>query len=735
LVFATSVVAYPPAALAAEASAVSPPAPQEQTEARPKPSPAASTEAAAGADLSLEQLDQMSLEQLMNIPVTVATKTAVVATEAPSIVTVIPRSTLAAMGYRSVGEALRSVPGFFVIDDLITNNIGVRGIYAGPDSWSRILKVMVNGHPATYNSTGGTLLGPEFLPISAVESIEVIRGPGSALYGANAFLGVINVVTRKPHAAGARLSFSAEGGRVGGNWSDAGEAWGSVAAGNEGKSYLTFAVRAERTDRSGLSVPAESPAAAAYDAEVSQNDLSRPTSVFVGGAYDLGPLGTLEAQYQQQILDAYGEFSSLSILTHDNRVALSNEILGADHRLSLLNRDLELHTYATYTHGDSLPRQQLDAGSSLYTFRRERPDENTTLGSELSLSHWGQSLLVGFEYQQLNDRGETTYEVIRDTGGAAGGGNEALLSRGKRLSVQDYALFAQLILHPLERLALTAGVRQDWNDTWKDSLNPRLALVYRLLDSLSAKAVYGTSYVPPAPAQLSSSPLRFDGGIVGNPDLKSQRAKSFELEMEYRHGDVFNLAINGFYTEIDDRAEFVLIGNQLTSRNLTTSHSVGGEATGKLFVGPVFSSLNLSYQHTTADTPDPEPPFWHTLYSDTGAGGSNPLYFPTWMGRWELGVNYPKYYIQASAAASYIGARKSSAANIIQHGSAYTLPSYVLVDLTIRSLDLKLLGDQTTTVSVHVNNLLDQRYAEGGYLGVDIPGLPRSVFVMLQQEL
>ena len=189
--------------------------------------------------------NELSLEALFNIDISVASKSLMKQSEAPSIVTVITRSMIQALGSRSVAEAIRDVPGFYLIDDHVTSNIAVRGINAGPNSWRRIIKVMVDGHPVTDYSTGGTFLGPELIPIEVVESIEVIRGAGSALYGANAFLGVINIVTRKPKKSGSYLEVGSEPGTVGGNlsWKNNGHLLGSVTVGDNPRSYLLVAVR------------------------------------------------------------------------------------------------------------------------------------------------------------------------------------------------------------------------------------------------------------------------------------------------------------------------------------------------------------------------------------------------------------------------------------------------------------------------------------------------------------
>ena len=60
--------------------------------------------------------------------------------------------------------------------------------------------MLIDGHSVAFHSTGGNWLGPELVPLSAIERIEIVRGPASALFGADAFLGVINIKTRRARA-------------------------------------------------------------------------------------------------------------------------------------------------------------------------------------------------------------------------------------------------------------------------------------------------------------------------------------------------------------------------------------------------------------------------------------------------------------------------------------------------------------------------------------------------------
>jgi iron complex outermembrane receptor protein len=679
--------------------------------------------------------EELSLEALFNTDISVASKTLMKQSEAPSIVTVITRPMLQALGSRSVAEALRDVPGFFMVDDYVTSNIAVRGISAGPNSWSRIIKVMVDGHPVTDYSTGGTFLGPELIPIDVVESIEVIRGAGSALYGANAFLGVINIVTRKPKGPGTSVEAGTEGGITHGNPGASEHVLGSVTVGDNPLSYILLSASQERYDRSGLAVPAGSPSLQSYAGQSSQGDLTRPTSVFAKGVFDLGGLGLLSAQYQLQHLDAMAEFSDLSVLSHDNRIVRSNNIVGVDHTLSYLRDTLVLHTSGTYTDTEDLPSQVLDAGDAQYTYRRVRADRTYQVGSELSYRYQRHSALIGADYMSTSDTGDTVYQVIRALPNVQNAGNQVLFSPGQPLSFGNAGVFGQVILRPFRTLGITGGLRYDRNERFGGSVNPRLALVFQPTSNIYVKGLYGTSFVPPTPVQLYAPPLRFDGGVLGNSQLKNQRARTAELQVGYKSRDSLDAAVNGFYTLIDDRIEFEAVGNQMTARNLTTSRSYGFELSSSLTRQRVFARLGASYQYTRSDVPSPKPLWWDRLYSPGGPGGERSLEFPALMASATTGITLPELHVQTALSARAVSSRKASAANSYVAGQTYLLDPYYLVDLNVSSLDLRPIGRRLTTVSLHVNNLLNRRYSEPGYLGSDIPSPGVAVFLKLTQEL
>ncbi len=166
--------------------------------------PAASSQQPASRDLN-----NLSLEQLMNVPFYTASKRSQKASETPASVTVVTAADIRAFGYRTLADILQGVPGFWINTDRAYSYVGVRGLARPGDYNGRIL-LLVNGHRMNEDIDDGALLGTEFpLDVDLIERVEIARGPSSSLYGTNAFFGVVNVITRKPPLAPS-LEVSAE---------------------------------------------------------------------------------------------------------------------------------------------------------------------------------------------------------------------------------------------------------------------------------------------------------------------------------------------------------------------------------------------------------------------------------------------------------------------------------------------------------------------------------------------
>lgn len=137
---------------------------------------------------------ESDLQKILNQRVAVSSKNGLTSRETPGIISLISSEEIRNSGARDLGDLLRLVPGFDVLQDLqFVTGMGLRGSWANE---GKVL-VMLDGHPMNELLYQTVALGNRF-PVDAIARIEIIRGPGSAIYGGSAEYGVINIVT---HAA------------------------------------------------------------------------------------------------------------------------------------------------------------------------------------------------------------------------------------------------------------------------------------------------------------------------------------------------------------------------------------------------------------------------------------------------------------------------------------------------------------------------------------------------------
>jgi len=142
-----------------------------------------------------KQIGEVTLFGEEQLKVEAATKTEIPISKAPSAVTVVTAKQIQESGARTVPDLLRLVAGVNVRWNPMVQTVDVRGFGENPFS-NRVL-LLIDGVPYNSGDTGGFPLSPafDFFPIQNIKRVEVVRGPGSSLYGENAYWGVINIVT------------------------------------------------------------------------------------------------------------------------------------------------------------------------------------------------------------------------------------------------------------------------------------------------------------------------------------------------------------------------------------------------------------------------------------------------------------------------------------------------------------------------------------------------------------
>jgi outer membrane receptor for ferrienterochelin and colicins len=159
-------------------------------------------------------LTELSLEELMNVEVSVASKRPEPQSEAPGVVVVVPRSEIELYGDRTLFQLMQRQPSVYPRRSFVYGEgmAAFRGDMVAHSETHTL--ILINGRPV--RESAQAISSPMYMtfPLASVESIELIRGPGSVLYGSNAFAGIINIKTL-PVPEQREISVSAMGGSYG----------------------------------------------------------------------------------------------------------------------------------------------------------------------------------------------------------------------------------------------------------------------------------------------------------------------------------------------------------------------------------------------------------------------------------------------------------------------------------------------------------------------------------------
>lgn len=141
----------------------------------------------------VEDVADISLEDLLNVEITTAGKRPEKIGEIPASVVVVTREDIENYGYQSLTEILENIPGLYYTDDWLSKSFGVRGFWSVRAN--RNVIILVNDVPQTDNVFSDHHIENISVPVEAIDRIEVVRGPMSVIYGTGAFFGVINIIT------------------------------------------------------------------------------------------------------------------------------------------------------------------------------------------------------------------------------------------------------------------------------------------------------------------------------------------------------------------------------------------------------------------------------------------------------------------------------------------------------------------------------------------------------------
>jgi iron complex outermembrane receptor protein len=488
-------------------------------------------ESATPADESLEELKSLSVEELLEVPLVYgASKHEQKVSDAPSSVSIVTRDEIKKFGYRSLADILRGVRGFYLNYDRNYGYIGLRGFNRPGDFGGRIL-LLVDGHRVNDPLYDSAPPASDFiLDVDLIDRVEIIRGPGSSLYGNNAFFGVINVITR----TGQDLQGVELAGRAGSFDSYEGRASFGKRFEN-GLELLLSGSRFESDGRERL-----------YYKEFDQpqnnhgiaENLDGDSNYRLFGSLAYGDF-TLRGAFVSREKDvptaAYGtQFNQRGFSTLDERYFVE---LAYAHQFA---NDLDVKArvyYDWYGYVGIYPYNYSGLPGGSITLNQD-DDDVAWWGGELQVSkrlfekHW---LTAGLEYRD-------NYHVTHRNFDRSPVAEYGAFDSGSRV----YSFYVQDEYALLPELTLNAGVRYDYFNFLGDTINPRVAAIYNPWEKTTFKLLYGQAFRSPNEGERSM----VGAAYKPNPNLQPETIRSYEIIWEQLLPYNLKFSASGFINQI-----------------------------------------------------------------------------------------------------------------------------------------------------------------------------------------
>jgi iron complex outermembrane receptor protein len=650
---------------------------------------------------------ELSLEELRRVKVLTATKTPTAVHAAPAVVTLVTADDIARFGYQTVAEALAHVAGFVESDDLLNHSFGVRGTSAGAQAGTRGIKILLDGQPVAFRSTQQHFLGREFIPLQMVERIEVVRGPVSVLYGADALLGAVNIITRRD--GGQRLAASYERGQAGRHAA----ALAGSGGFESGPAWLAWGLQAAREERAGLGLPRVSPDFLRYAGRSSSpEDRADPRSAYLRGGWRSGG-DDLSAGLFWQELDSDNVFSRLNpLLRPPSHVTLAQGFARMDYTRALAGgHSLRLH--AAVGRGRPRPGDIVRTGASDYYLLRDVGYRALDASAEwLWQTAEHGTVLAGVDV--LRDR--ETLESFRRR--SIADGSDFQLSQPGQRQLRNTGVYGQWQVPLTQRWEAILGARRDRHSVFRNQDSFRGGVSGELPGGWGMKLMAGTAFQAPAPELLYRTAVQ-PGDIRGNPDLAPQKARTVELQLSVPSSVHWQAALTLYRTRVKDLVTLEQAFFNLVARNSSDSRVHGAE-------------LEARYVRD-----------WFTGYANLSTASSRRginRYTLAPLAQRPEGELFPRYSANVGGSVAvaglplhlsldnrYVGSRPAATSNVLLANQAYALKPYW--DSTLGARWTMAGGG---VLRLQVRDLWDSRHVDPGEGGIDYPSLGRRYGVQYE---
>ena len=465
-------------------------------------------------------ITRLTIEDLANAEVFTASRYLQKTIDAPASITIVTADEIRQFGYRTLGEVVANARDFYASDDRNYVYVGVRG-FARPGDYNSRLLLLVDGHrinDPVYDQGQFERVLP--IDIDLIERVEIVRGPTSSLYGTNAMLAVVNVITRKGAALNG-VQVSSELGGLGGYG-------GRISFGrlfsHDVNLLLSVSARNENGDDKVYFPEYNLPATNFGVAEGLDGERARSAYLAVGG-HGVIFRGAYGRRFKLVPTATFGSLFNLRESTLDSTGYVD---LSAEKQFQRF--DLRAHvSYDSYVY-DGVYR--LDPTSPPY---RDYARAKWWMADTLISPHAGrrQKLQFGAEVRYATRRAQ--FSSANDVGlGALSG-------------PLTWSIFAQDEIEIAPRLRVVGGVRYDDLASGQTRASPRAAIVFKPRTATALKFLASSAFRAPNAYEQAYSAYQLQ-----LPQLRPEKITALEFIAEHSLADGLRFAFSMYRNSIDD---------------------------------------------------------------------------------------------------------------------------------------------------------------------------------------
>ena len=475
---------------------------------------------------TLESLMELSLDELLNVTVTTASKHEQSPSDSPSVTIVITSEEIERFGQNNLFEILERATSVYMTGSVFfpQNVISIRGTLLG--HYDHHVLMLINGRPVREGYAGGINFAIfNAFPIETIDRIEILRGPGSVLYGTNAYSGVINIITKKDTDNTTKISFvggslGTEGLSLQGSSENDGLQlnWGLQFFNEDGWKF-------EATDNNGITDH--------------KHFGEENVGGFISAEYKGFKLNALFTDSKQGFMGASTNWSGQPEI--DDRYMQSNRLFVDAGYTYNFSDDWYLDTNLSY--GEMEFDHYNYTGYSNDTFLE-------------STSHW-----------QVNENlrwiaGVTYWH--QDVGSTDGLRDAPIPS----FTSSWYSLYSQINYTASDQLKLVVGALMNKADNIESDIVPRAGAIYQFSPNTGIKLMYAEAFRTAFGVEtgfnliLRNPDNSIRGGLRGNPSLKPESIKTTDLQLYFNDSD-YQLALTYFYSHLEN-----LVGRERAADNV-----------------------------------------------------------------------------------------------------------------------------------------------------------------------